>query len=66
VDPIVFPLVSIVTPSLNMARYLPEAIEAFCPRLSKIEYIVVDGGSTDGTEASWRGMRIASVADRQR
>jgi glycosyltransferase involved in cell wall biosynthesis len=63
------PLVTIVTPCLNAERFLAQTIESvLAQNYPRIEYIVMDGGSTDGTLAilkSYEGrLRWESAADR--
>jgi glycosyltransferase involved in cell wall biosynthesis len=61
-------LVSIVTPSLNQATYLTEAIDSVCGQTyAPVEHVVVDGGSTDGTlEILRRDERLRWVSEPDR
>jgi glycosyltransferase involved in cell wall biosynthesis len=63
-----WPFISIITPSLNNAAYIAEAVESVlyqdCPYS---EHIVMDGGSTDGTLdilRTYAHLKIISEPDR--
>ena len=47
-----FPKIAIVTPSFNQARFLEEAIVSILTqKYPTLQYVVMDGGSTDGSGA---------------
>jgi glycosyltransferase involved in cell wall biosynthesis len=64
------PLISIVTPSFNQAEFLPRTLASVAgQRYPRVEHIVMDGGSTDGSaniieEASSQLAYWESEADR--
>ena len=44
------PLISIITPSFNSAKYIETTIQSVINQSYKnFEYIIIDGGSNDGT-----------------
>ncbi len=60
------PLVSIVTPCLNAAQFIRQTVESVLSQdYPRIEYVVVDGGSTDGTIDILRGFdsRLRYIRD---
>lgn len=67
------PLISVVTPSYNQAKYIKATIDSVLSQnYPKLEYFVMDGGSTDGTveilksygkKIKWESKKDAGQAD---
>ena len=63
------PLVSIITPSYNQVNYLRDTIESVLDQdYPKIEHIVIDGGSSDGSVEMLRsyGKKIKWISEKDK
>lgn len=50
--PLYLPRITIITPSLNSAKYFEQTIQSVISQdYSNLQYVIIDGGSTDGTLA---------------
>jgi len=64
-----WPTISVVTPSLNQAKFITETIESVLSQdYPHVDYIVIDGGSTDDTPEILRryGNRLRWVSEHDR
>ncbi len=58
------PFVSVIMPALNEERYIEAAIRSVLPRAGSVDYelLVMDGGSTDRTEAIVAALSAETIA----
>ena len=64
-----WPPITVVTPSFNQAKFIGKTIESVLHQgYPNLEYIVVDGGSSDGTQDILRryGDRVRWISERDR
>ena len=57
---------SIITVVLNKANFTEETIKSVIKQNDDIEYIIIDGGSTDGTLDIIKNMKIRSICGFQK
>ncbi len=68
-DERMLPSIGIVTPSYNQARYIRQTIDSVLHQdYPNLDYVIVDGGSTDGTQEILRsyGSRIRWISEKDR
>ena len=52
---------SVITPTLNMARWLPETVDSVARLRSPHEQLIIDAASTDGTVEYLQGLHDPNV-----
>jgi GT2 family glycosyltransferase len=60
------PLISIITPCFNSIAFIAEAMQSVLAQDANVEHLVIDGGSTDGTQEILRafpGLKVTSEPD---
>ena len=50
--------ISVVIPTFNRLWSLPKAVQSCLSTTAEVEIIVVDNGSTDGTDGTWQHLMV--------